>query len=185
MGKVWEQAVLLNPNYAYAHHGLGQLAGKQANFELAAEKHLRALGIMPGFAEAAYYASVALTQLGRLDEAHGVLTDYLKATSSDANAWLRLGQLELLRKDYEASAEALKQVLAISPEQIEATEALATCYMRMKDREKANKFHRKSLELRKSKREATKQERNSIDDLTRQKVKISQQLCADLHALSI
>ncbi|MEM7476019.1 MAG: tetratricopeptide repeat protein [Planctomycetota bacterium] len=162
-GECWEWALGVDPNYAYALHGLGKVAGKKAEFEEAASYHLRALEVLPDYPEAVYEAAAALTQLGRLDEAKQLLDARVTKSDQDVNAWLKLAQLEVARRDYASAQKGFEKVLELAPNQIDALQALAICHMRLGNREKAMEVQSKAKELLAKQRSSTKGDRIEND----------------------
>jgi tetratricopeptide (TPR) repeat protein len=87
----FRQAAAWDPQYAFPHIHLGQLAIERRQFEEASAELRQALRLSPRNFQAAYNLSLALRQLGRLDEATRCqrLAERM-GRSGEAHAWHRL-----------------------------------------------------------------------------------------------
>jgi tetratricopeptide (TPR) repeat protein len=73
---------------------------------------------------------------GGLDEALKEISQALAADPRNAEAWTIQGQVQMEKKDYGAAAESFQKSLGIRPDG-ETSYALASCLLRLKEKEKA------------------------------------------------
>lgn len=73
---------------------------------------------------------------GRLDEALSEISHALAADPRNATAWTTQGQAQLEKKDYPGAVESFQKSLEIRPDR-ETSYALASCLLRLKEKEKA------------------------------------------------
>ena len=72
----------------------------------------------------------------RLNEALKEISQALGADPSNATAWTIQGQAQIKKKDYRAAVESFQKSLEIRPDR-ETSYALASCLLRLKEKEKA------------------------------------------------
>jgi tetratricopeptide (TPR) repeat protein len=72
----------------------------------------------------------------RWDDALKEISQALSANPGDAKAWTLQGQAQMKKKDYRAAVESFQKSLEIRPDS-ETSYALASCFLRLKEKEKA------------------------------------------------
>jgi tetratricopeptide (TPR) repeat protein len=72
----------------------------------------------------------------RLDEALKEISQALAVDPRNARAWTIQGQAQIKKKDYRAAVESFQKSLEIRPDR-ETSYDLATCFLRLKEKEKA------------------------------------------------
>jgi tetratricopeptide (TPR) repeat protein len=142
----WEKCLSIDPQYAYAKHGLGLIAAK--NTQLAeAEMHFReALAGLSDHAETVQELSDVLMKAGKLQEAVAVLKDYVTRHDDATEFWVRLGQAHVAQQDWTGAKSAYEKALRLNPDIPKAQSGLANALLRLGQREEAKRL----LELQKS-----------------------------------
>ncbi len=182
-GKVWETVLAKQPNYAYAQHGLGQVAGKQGDFEKAVLHHQRAAELMPDYTDAVYHAAGALTQLGHTEAAAELLQSFASRQPQLNSTWIRLGQAWVAEGNYRLALDAFAQALGYKTAdeldldqlaqqqfangQDQALYGLALCLAREQRLEQARAVQQILANWQQQTREERRTERQQQDDLQR------------------
>ena len=114
----------LNPNSAWVHEVLGQNLMAQEQYAGAAEEFRKALAIAPRLNGLHYQLGEALLQEARNEEnraaAEQEFLSELRMNQRDAPSLLKLGQIEIERRNYEQARVLLKRALGIRPGYAEA-----------------------------------------------------------------
>lgn len=133
----WQWALELQPDYPYAHHGLGMVANKLGEYEQALRHHLRAAEMSPGYAEAVHRAADLYVTLSRPDEAVELLRQHLAEQPHDAEARYRIAQVYLQQGQHEAAKAAYEKILEQDEAVPRAHYGLSIAFARMGDAERA------------------------------------------------
>ncbi len=159
----WRKALALNPDYGYAHLGIGKVAIRQDRLE-EAERHLkRAVELLPLLEEAALELAKVYTLQGRLDEAIGLLQKFVEKKPDAAESQLVLGQTFLTMRDYERAKEAFERTLELRPDAVRAQEGLGRTLIRLGQRQEA----RKLLEAQAAARRSTESTNRTPEEVFR------------------
>lgn len=161
----WELALELDPQYAYAYHGLGLVAARNGDYEKAAAHQRKALERAPGFSDAVHELSDALLKQGELQGAGQVLEDHLQVTRNPRRVLIRLGQIHLLTHDFERANAAFQAVLEREPNVSQAHFGAATALARLGRGEEAAVKMERYRALNSEKRDMLSQLRAKSDDL--------------------
>lgn len=86
-------------------------------------------------------------QVGKEVEARVALNDYLERNGSDASAWMELAAVCASLGDYEGAAQAMEEVVLVSPLDSEVHCTLAEYYVTSGNYKAARKHFAQSLEL--------------------------------------
>ncbi len=169
----WNRCLELQPGYAYAHHGLGLVAAKKADYEEAVARHRKAWELAPGIADIAVALADALMKQNEPDEAVEVLTRHLEVGSPSASAWLVLGEAYLHVEQFQKAHDAYRKALAIQAELPRAQFGLATSLARLGRREAARRAMERHKELAAQKVEFRTNLRSRFDDLAAMRVDLA------------
>jgi len=161
----WEQCLKRQPQYAYAHHGLGLVAAKKADYEEAAAHQRKAFELAPGLTDVAVELADTLMKLGKLDEAIEVLEKHLDVNPRAARAHLALGHAYLQAKEYGKAEAAYRGALKLHAEMPRAQFGLATALARLGQTEESRRAMERYKELEAKKIELRRNLRSQFDDL--------------------
>jgi len=163
--RLWKEILRSNPDYAYAHVGLGSVAAKKGEHEEAAEAFRRALAIHPQLTATYLDLADSLVKLGRVEEAAAVLRKYLEMEPRSAAGMILLGQAYLQSKEYEKAKTQFEAAILVTPDSPPAQYGLGTAYARLGQSEKSKQAMARCLELRSKLRSVTEDQRSLNDDL--------------------
>ena len=118
-----QKRVLQNPNYAWAHIGLGNTYSKSGKYEEAIASFKEALRIDPDNPDAYYFLGDIYHHKARYQEAIDV---YKKAISINPDHYLhnQLGRAYVALRQYKDAVASYEEALRIDPNNAEATSAL-------------------------------------------------------------
>jgi len=146
--KSYEQALIINPNFAEAHSNLGNTLKALGQLDAAVKRYEKALVIKPNYADAHYNLGNTLKALGQLDAAvHSyekaleVKPNYVSAHTNLGVTLNELGQLDAAIKCYE-------QVLEIKPNCVDAHNNLGSTLYDLGQLEAAVERYEKVLEIK-------------------------------------
>jgi tetratricopeptide (TPR) repeat protein/V8-like Glu-specific endopeptidase len=119
----YNQAITLNPNYAFAYHNRGNLKYQKLNDPQGAlADYNRAIALNPNLAEA--YAGRGLLKFEKLNDYQGALADYNRAIALNPNlaeAYGNRGNLKYQKlNDYQGALADYNRVIATNPNLAEA-----------------------------------------------------------------
>lgn len=160
----WLSAITVDPNYAYALHGLGKVAMLNSDFEKAISYLKESIPKQAGNADPVHDLSDAYMKLGKLDESIDCLRAFADSNPQSALTFLLLGQSYLAKERFEEAETAFRTVLRISPGQPRAENGLATVLVRLGKRDEAKqllanqKLNRKASEKNRSPEEVFQDE---------------------------
>ena len=102
----------------------GNRAFEKGNYQDAADRYMRALGVAPGSFEAAYDLGNAYYRQEQYDQAvqtlQQVAADSLAAPADRAHAFYNLGNAQFQQKKYSEALESFKNSLRLNPDDVEA-----------------------------------------------------------------
>jgi len=136
----WQRAIVVAPDYGYAHQGLGSLAIRNSDYPLATQHLSRALQLMPGNALASHELSDAFLRSGELDKAIEVLENQLQIDPQLSDTWQLLGQARIANRQYAAAGQAFEKSLALAPQNHLAKQGIGSVLVRQGKREEAQKW---------------------------------------------
>ncbi len=160
----WERALQLDPNYAYAHLGLGTVAAVNQDYRKAAELLRKAVELNPGYFSARIALADALLGLGQPKEVIAILEDYLRRDPRSEGFFL-LGQAYVQVQQYEKARESFEAAVRKYPEFGEAYYRLSTVCARLGQQDKARQHLQKSRALLAEQREDGRVKKRRYDDL--------------------
>lgn len=136
----WERAIVVAPEYGYAHQGLGTIALRNSDYQLAVSHLTRAVEYMPENTLAAHELSDAHLKNGDLDRAIEVLESALNAGTPRSDTWQLLGQARIANRQYEAAGQAFEESLKLEPMNQLAKQGIGSVLVRMGKRDEARKW---------------------------------------------
>ena len=146
--KLWQRCVQLAPQAEQYRINLAAIAMDRGNNELAAETLEPAAARGEASPDVSHHLALALTNLGRNDEAEQILVKALERHPNSAAHWLLLGQARLkLGKLVEAEAD-LRKVLSLGLSSADLYFALGNACARNGKNEEAAEFRRKFAQLK-------------------------------------
>jgi tetratricopeptide (TPR) repeat protein len=148
----WQRCLELNPDYAYAYHGLGLVAAKKADDEEAAALQRKAWTLAPGFADAAVALAEALMKLGKIEETIEVLEEHVRLDPASMLSHVVLGQAYMQAREHEKARDAFRAALELYPDVSNARYGLATALARLGQSEESKREMEKAKELRAEKK---------------------------------
>ena len=161
---IWQCLVSLDGNYAYAHHGLGLVSAQLGEYEEAAQHQLAAVHLNPSLARAVHEAANALTKVGRVDEAVGVLNEFLSKHPEDVETLVQLGQTHLAARNYEDAHAAFARCVEHNDEIPAAQYGLAVALARLDKTTEARDASRRCSNLRRRQRKTELESRRKRSD---------------------
>lgn len=148
--KLWTRCVELAPRSEPFRINLAAVAMERGNNELAADTLLPVATADGASPDLSHHLALALTNLGRSEEAEKILTKTLQRHPNSAAHWLVLGQAQLkLGKAAEAEA-SLRKALELGVQSPELYFALGAACARSGKEEEASQFRQRFAELKAS-----------------------------------
>jgi len=138
--QLWNDIVQINPDYAYALQGLGDVAVINGHLEEAVSYFRRAVLVDPNTLSRQITLGIALTNASHFDEARRTFETVLARDSKRTDAHVELASVLIQLQDFEAAREHLEVALKTFPDLPEVHFGLATVYSRLGEKEKA-KYH--------------------------------------------
>ena len=169
----WERALQLDPNYAYAHFGLGSVAAKNEDYATAAERLRKAVELNPGYFPARLALGDALLALRRPKDVIDLLEEYSRRDPRSQGFFL-LGQAYAQLQQYEKAKENLEAAVRKYPEYGEAYYRLSTVCARLGQQDQARKYLEQSRKLKAAQRENERVARKQYDDLETARTRIAE-----------
>ena len=145
---LWRKCVELAPNREQYRVNLAAIAMDRGNSQLAAEVLEPIAAAENASPDASHHLGLALTNLGRTDEAEQVLTKALEQHPQSAAHWLVLGQAQLKLGKVNDAETSLRKSLELGGRSPELFFALATACARLEKPEDAAKFREQFAELK-------------------------------------
>ncbi len=144
----WRACLQAAPNHLGALLGLGVLATERGEDEAAVERLRSALALESAPPSVYHRLAVALTQLGRLEEARGVLGEGVEVYPTAPEIWLVLGQTQIQLERYAEAEASLRQAVALAPALADAHYSLAAACARQGKDDEAEAHRRRFRRLR-------------------------------------
>ena len=107
----------------------------------------RATELDPDMAAPHIYRGMALTELGRIDEARDALTRGTELDPASADGWVGMARLQLRLGERERALQTAEHALALDPELVMAWRAKAEVLRSLDRPDEADAAERRSAEL--------------------------------------
>jgi len=135
----FERVTEAEPGYADGWINIARALVQEGQTE-AARPHLeRALGINPSLGRAQFFMAMVEKAAGNYDAALAWLRKVTAQYPRDRVALNQMGRLLFLKRQYRAAVDALRRVLDVDPEDVQAHYNLMLCYRGLKDLENAER----------------------------------------------
>jgi arylsulfatase A-like enzyme/Tfp pilus assembly protein PilF len=141
------RVITADPDIPDAYFTLGSLLAQDQRPEEAVEAFKQVLERKPDEGFAAFNIVRIYEQMGQLEEAERFAMEYLRKGFEEPQLLLMLGNMKLLRKDYDAAIPYFERTLALDAESADSCDALATAYIAKGDLARAGDYLRKALAL--------------------------------------
>ncbi len=161
----WRKCLRRDPSYAYAYHGLGLVAAKEADYEEAATQQRQALELAPGYCDIVVELADVLMKLDSAGEAVAVLERHIGMSPQSLDAWIQLGHAYLQEREFQKAHDAYRAALGIHAEVPAAQFGMATSLARLRKTAEAREAMEKYRELEARKIEIRTDLRHRFDDL--------------------
>ena len=135
--KELRQALLADPNDAFAHAVLSICLAEQDKLTPATDEARAAIGASPDLAFAHYALANVLRRRNRLDEARTAANEAIRLDPETADHWGELSQIEYQCRDWRAALEAAERGLAIDPDDNACTNLRAIALVKLGRRDEA------------------------------------------------
>jgi tetratricopeptide (TPR) repeat protein len=162
--KSWRKCLEVSPRFAWAWHGMGNIAAQKGDFEEAATCFRKALALDPSMTEAGGFLADALMNLGRLEEAKEVIEKNILKEPGVAGNYYLLGQTCLQLHQFEKAKEGFERAIAIYPGYTHAYYGLSAACTRLGEKEKARQYQEEFQRRRAKDFEKGQNRVRSIDD---------------------
>jgi tetratricopeptide (TPR) repeat protein len=125
----YQQAIKINPEYAFAYHALGVACAKLSRYQDAIESYKQAIRIKPDEADAHYNLGNSYAKLGRWPEAIDAYKQAIRIQPDLADVYRNLGNAYARLGRYQDAIEFYKQAIRRKPDDAEAEFDLGNaCY---------------------------------------------------------
>jgi tetratricopeptide (TPR) repeat protein len=121
----YHRILVLRPDIAEAHHGLGNVLRQQGQFDESASRFEQALALRPDYAEAYYNLGITLWRLGRYDSAVAQFERAIALRPDYPEAHFSLGTSFWFRDKFDEAVAQLEQAVALKPDYAAAHHNLA------------------------------------------------------------
>ncbi len=125
---LWSKTVIVSPESARAHHGLGNAYEEMDEYEKAIQEYQTALRLKPYFVEAHYNLGNAYAKQGRLNEAIQEYQIALRLNPEYANAHNNLGNVYSDQGQLDKAMQEYRIALKLNPNDGEAYNNLGNVY---------------------------------------------------------
>jgi tetratricopeptide (TPR) repeat protein len=112
----FQTATNIDPNFTDAYQGMGQVFARQEKYDEAIQQWRKAQRLDPQLISVRLLISQVYQRQGKLAEALLELKSVLNIDSTRWRAYVFLGRIYLLSKDYKAAVEAFQIALQLNPE---------------------------------------------------------------------
>ena len=133
----WMRATQIDPNYGYAHHGLGKIAKLKGNFEQAIKYFRKSEKTQPDNAELIQDLANVLITTGDSGEAVKTLDDFMKRNGESPDILLLHGNASLAEQNFEQAKSSFSRVLQLHPNAARAQDGLISALVRLGQRQEA------------------------------------------------
>ena len=137
--RAFEEVHAIDPKYADGLVNIARVRIEEGNHRAAHETLKQALELAPALPKAHYFFALTLKTQGRYDEAEGHLNTALETYPRDRVVLNQLGRILFLQRRYDEAIAALKRVIAVDPEDIQAHYNLMLSYRGKGDVEAARR----------------------------------------------
>ncbi len=144
---LWLATAETSPSSSQNHNNLGDLYGRQGNYEQAFEEFKKAIELNPMYADAFHNLANTYQQTGQTELA---IENYLKATGFNPGlwqSWQNLAAIYFNQQDFETASEYQKKAVEVNPNNAYLHFNLGTIYQQNNQQEKANQEFQKAVEL--------------------------------------
>ncbi len=145
---LWRQCLRVAPDHLPARIGLAVLATDSGNDQEAVSTLQQALAAGYSAPEIYHRLGIALSQLGRLDQAERILDEALARFPLAAELHLLLGQTRIQQNKIDQAVENLVKAVSLSPDRPNAYLSLATAYTRLGKTAEAAESRKRFTELK-------------------------------------
>jgi protein O-mannosyl-transferase len=128
---LYRKAASIDPTDAEPHLGIGLLAMRDGNKELAIREYHQALKLHPNYATVHLNLATLHLQYEELDKAAGHYRHALVIDPYITDAHFNLGVIQQEQGNLEGAVRSLETVIDIDPRSIDAYERLATLYLKL------------------------------------------------------
>jgi predicted O-linked N-acetylglucosamine transferase (SPINDLY family) len=146
-GKLYDDAIAVEPNHARALHMRGVVHLQQRQPEQAVALIRQSIAIDPTDASAYGNFTSALLTAKRVDEAVEAGRTGVRLKPDAADIWANLGTALTRRDSYPDALEAFQRAAALQPERAGLHSAIGTCLGRLERYEEALISHRRAITL--------------------------------------
>ncbi|QDV25371.1 tetratricopeptide repeat protein [Aureliella helgolandensis] len=147
--QLWTRMLEMNPNYAFALTGLGNIALDEGEFQQACEYHRRAVEILPNSADQQLLLAKALVSANRLPDAEITLQKLTQQFPDFTEAFVQLGAVALLLEKLPTAEAAYRKAIELDAESMKAHFGLIAVARRQGRLEDAKRHQNVYSELRK------------------------------------
>jgi tetratricopeptide (TPR) repeat protein len=160
----------LDPDYGYAHYGMGKAAATRGDYTEAEKRFRKALSLTPEWPNAELELARSLLNLGKSEEAVLVLEKHVQRQPFLSEAYFLLGQAYSQQKEHQKAKESYAAAIRLGARTTEAHYGLATVCARVGEKDLARQHMEKFQELRAEEFELRKRQKVGYDDLEAMKV---------------
>jgi tetratricopeptide (TPR) repeat protein len=146
--KLWQRCIELSPKREAYYVNLAAVAIDRGKSELAAQTLRQAMDVGCTSADVRHHLAIALTNLGRCEEAEGVIEKALAEAPQSAACWLVLGQTQLKLGKAEQAEASLRKAIDLGSQVPTAYFALGNACARLGKDEEAAKYRKLFAELK-------------------------------------
>lgn len=158
---LWRQCIEMDPRQVAYYVNLAAIAMDRGNSQLAADTLQKAVDAGLTTPDVQHHLAVALTKLGRCDEAEQLIKQALESQDDVAAYWTVLGRAQLKLGKAEQAEESLKKALDLGSKTARVYFALGNALARQDEKKEAAKYRERFQELKK-KEPIDKQERYEV-----------------------
>lgn len=146
--KLWQKCIELSPKHEAYYVNLAAVAIDRGNSELAVETLRQAMDAGCTSVDVRHHLAIALTNLGRCEEAEGVIEKAFVDAPQSAACWLVLGQTQLKLGKAEQAEASLRKAIELGSRVPAAYFALGNACARLGKDEEAAKYRKLFAELK-------------------------------------
>ncbi len=144
---LWIAAAKTSPSSSQNHNNLGDLYGRNGNYEKAIEEFKRAIELNPKYADAFHNLANTYQQIEKMDLA---IENYEKAIEFNPQLWQSYQNLAAIyfnQENFQKAGQYQEKAVEINPENASLHFNLGVIYAKNNEKEKADKEFQKALEL--------------------------------------
>jgi protein O-GlcNAc transferase len=163
--KCYEQALVINPDYAEAHNNLGNTFKEVGQLGDSVKCFEQALAIKPDYAEAYYNLANTLKELDQLGAAIRIYEKALAINPNNAEAHSNLGLTFHELDQFDAAVKSYEQALLINPDFAAAHNNLGLTFKELGQLDAAVKSYEQALAIKANYSEAHNNLGNALKEL--------------------